>query len=332
MIGYFPDGFKAIYSVAKALDTSETNYEVVGSATIIGTGILQPDTAYPLKISYDQPTNVFTFSVNGTEVTFDADTAPTPALYAREPVRDFKGVNIAAFGGNADGFTSATFDDVEVNGVLRDDFSTPFLDQTKWRYREAVGEVANGKARLNIQANGSMDEVTAYFPNNDFNYLEAKLLVTSNSFIATGATGVTRLAGYYYNDSVAFPTGFTGNVWTDFRLSLNSSGVLSANCFGYKLTTDDEYGPGEMVFNHPFTTTLAFDTEYSLSIERKGTIFIFKLDDESFTYNVTTPMYEPWNGETLGQHRQIRARVYGQNATEFTGCYMETTVDDVRIK
>ena len=100
---------------------------------------------------------------------------------------------------------------------------------------------------------------------------------------------------------------------------------MDAKCQLWRHDDADPWGAGTVIFTQSFTTPINFDTEYTLSIERKGTQFIFKLDNETYAYNVTTAMHEP----SIGQHRQIRSRVYADPGE--TG-YMKTTIDDVRVE
>ena len=317
-IGDWGSGLRAIWSVDKILDDNGDSWETIESGTLIGTGTLSHDTPYQVKISYDG-NNGFTFEVDGQSASF------TGPVRVRGPVNNHKALTVAALGNAGNGYISATFDDVIINNnnpTIYDDFSAAPLDQTKWSSLEAVREIANGKARMNVQAEGYTNQVTARFPDNNFNYFEAKFLVESGSLISSGARGIVRIGGTYYNETGTPYDGEKNDVWIENRITLNDSGSLYAWCHLWRLDTSDPWGPGTRLFYQEFTTPLSLDTEYTLSIERNGSQFIFKLNNETYTYNVTTAMHEV----SGGQHRQIRARIDADPGE--TG-YMKTTVDDV---
>ncbi|MCG8549679.1 MAG: DUF4214 domain-containing protein, partial [Desulfobacterales bacterium] len=216
-----------------------------------------------------------------------------------------------------------TFDDVIINdGVtLYDDFSSSPLDTTKWASLEEVRDILDGKVRLNTQAKDARAQSDLRFPDNDIDYLEAKFIVKSDSKISSGARGIIRIAGYYYNETGVY-NGYQNDVWADIRITLRDDQSLDALCLMTRVTTVDE-SVFDTFFEQSFTTPISFDREYILSIEKSGSQMIFRLDDEIITYNVTTPMHAP-----SSVHRQIRSRVYADEGE--TG-YMKATVDDVFI-
>ena len=86
------------------------------------------------------------------------------------------------------------------------------------------------------------------------------------------------------------------------------------------MDTYDSWGPSTSLFYQEFATP-AFDTSYTLSIEFTGSTFIFKCNDETYQYDITTPMYPPSE-----QYRELKSRVY---ADPGESGYMRANFDDV---
>ena len=318
-------GLEAFWAVDEALDDNLTNWENKGSGTLIGPGTLNYITSYTAKIKYDG-SNGFEFIVAG------VSSGPVVGPFRqRAAVTLFKGLitGINANGGSGSGFVSAMFDNVYINNnvTVYDDFSTTPLDQTKWGILEFAREISSGKLRLNVQAEGSQQDAKITPRNQNTAYLEAKVLVESGSQVSPEALGRARIAGYYYNDSRGPGSGqnynaYEGNVWISNHIDLDESDNLTANCFLWRMDTEDDNGPGTMLFSQGFTTPIAFDTTHALSIEFTGSAVIFKCNNETYQYDITTPTYPPHEG----QFRYLLSRVY---ADPGESGYMKVNLDDV---
>lgn len=321
-IGDRGSGLEAFWWVGEALDDDLTNFEEKGSGTLIDPGTLNYGTAYTAKIEYDGA-NQFTFTVDGVSYTFATGPARQQAA-----VTEFKALatRIVSDGGSGIGYVSALFDDVYTDGTLYDDFSTAPLDQTKWQDLEFVREISSGKIRLNVQAEGSRTDATLKPNDQTTAYLETKVLIESGSQVSTGARGIARIAGWYYNDSRGPGSGhdyneYEGDVWVSNQISLDDSNNLTAYCSLSRMDTYDTWGPSTSLFYQEFATP-AFDTSYTLSIEFTGLAVIFKCNNEIYQYDITTPTYPPYEG----QHRQLRSRVY---ADPGESGYIKANFDDV---
>ena len=252
-------------------------------------------------------------------------------LRQRAAVSLFKGLTtgIDSNGGSGIGFVSGLFDNVFINNDINvyDDFSTTPLDQTKWQVLEFAREISGGKLRLNVQAEDSQQDATFAPRNQNTAYFEAKVLVESGSQVSSGAIGRARIAGFYYNDSRGPGSGqnfnsYESDVWVSNHIILDESNNLTANCYLWRMDTEDDQGPGTMLFYQDFTTPIAFDTTYTLSIEFTGSAVIFKCNNETYQYDITTPTYPPHEG----QYRQLKSRVY---ADPGESGYMKVNFDDV---
>ncbi|MFC1789004.1 carbohydrate binding domain-containing protein, partial [Thermodesulfobacteriota bacterium] len=320
-------GLEAFWEVVKSLDDDWTS-EIIGSGTLIEPGTLDYNTPYTAKIEYDRWStsgNGFQFTVAGASGVF------VGPFRARAPVNSIKSLStgINAPNGSGVGFASALFDNVYINNeeTVYDDFSTAPLDQTKWIADEEVTEIANGKLRLNRQGFNNQSQVTLKLVDYDAPYLEAKVRIESGSQLSPGASGIARIQGFYYNDSRGPGSGqdynkFEDDVLVQVRLQLDSNGDLKAIARAEK-SEDANQTIWTTLFDQYFTTPIQFDTDYVLSIGYADSQLIFKCNDETLSYAITTPEYSPF-----GEHRMLRSRVYldpGESG------YIKAQFDDVYI-
>ncbi len=319
-------GLEAWWYVFEYLDDNLNNYEEKENGTLIGPGTLNYGSTYTAKLEYNG-TNGFIFTVNGiSNPPFTGPPQQRAAMTEHKALVTRVHVHSGSTG-NGTGYVSALFDDVYINNqaTAYDDFSTAILDQTKWQNLEFVREISGGKLRLNVQAEGSQTDATLTPNDQTTAYLEAKVLVESGSQVSPGARGRVRIAGYYYNDSRGPGSGQDyngkeGDVWVQNRIKLDDSNNLTAIFSISRRDTSDPSGPSTSLFYEE--SPIAFDTEYTLSIEFTGSTLIFKRNDETYQYDIATPTYPP----SEGQSRQLKSRVY---ADPGESGYMKASFDDV---
>ena len=320
-IGDRGSGTEAFWEIIEFLDDNLTSWASIGSGSL---GLLGPAPFYTATLAYNNVTDQFTIDVGGTGVS-------VPVVDQRPAQTPFKGITarIDADNGSGSGFVSIEVDNVFTNNAVFDTFDSPPLDRTNWQELEVVREIASGKARLNVQADGERSDITLNPGNQATDYLEAKVLIENESHVSPGARGMTRIAGWYYNDSRGPGSGLPyngnqGDVWVNNLISLGDNHNLSASCSIIRIDTDDSWGPGTTLFNQDFQIPIEFDTEYTLSIELSDSKIIFKCNNESYEYDISTPMYPPADG----RHRQLRSRVTADPGE--TG-YMKVRFDDVFV-
>lgn len=161
----------------------------------------------------------------------------------------------------------------------------------------------------------------------DRRYIEAKVLIDSDSEVPTDNEGFARMSGLYYNDSRGPGSGqpydgMVGDVFVSNRLIIEYMGQLKAIAGIYRF--DDVDGTaGQSLLWQEFSTPISYDTEYTLSIKHYRTSFWFKCNDETITYQVTTDMYEPSE-----EWQAFQSRVYADPGE----CgYLKSQFDDVYI-
>lgn len=183
-------------------------------------------------------------------------------------------------------------------GSLYDDFSGTELDPNRWWWWEGnseyVREVSDGRLNMHVKGDGQRSTVTVAMPQRY--YVEAKVMIKSDSQILTGAQGVARIGSYYYNDTYGPGSGLDynedeGGVWVDNRLILNDDGTLRARAMAWRSNDADGFD-GETLFMENFQSVINFDTYYRISIEFTGSELIFKCNDEILRYTITSPIYD----------------------------------------
>jgi hypothetical protein len=320
------NGLEATYEIAETLDDNWDTWNTWAEDTI-STGLSYNQT-YTLKISYDEGSHEFTFTLNGVApITVSGANLPVNARDAVEPYKNLTtGFNNAESGVNV---IHAQFDNVKINnqGTVYDDFVSSPLDQTKWQSLEFVRELSNGELRANVHAEGEREDVDSNPEDEDTAYFEAKVLIESGSQLSSGADGHARLAGWYYNDSRGPGSGQDyngriGDVWVSNRIRLDDNGDLNARCWVWRCDTVDPWDSNAPnLFEQDFNTTINFDTFYTLSIEFTGSAIILKCNDETYQYNITSSTYAPSE-----HYRVLESRVYADPGE--TG-YLKTKYDDV---
>lgn len=166
-------------------------------------------TKYILYIEYNPSVNQFTFKVgSGDPVTFESKTygtsdgLPGRAENAHNPWKSLY-TYAQTSSASESAFISATFDNVYVNGLLYDDFSTPPLSSLKWNTYEFVREISEGKLH-------SKSRSSSGYTSSANNVLEFVYPLSINNFQATVA-----LVGYQNPQGLLELAGISGAFYND---------------------------------------------------------------------------------------------------------------------
>ncbi len=321
-IGDRGSGLEAWWEVHESLDDEGNTWEEKGSNTLTVPGLAFGN-PYTAKIEYDGA-NGFTFTVAGVSDSFTGPARQAAEFYS------YKGLETGVYGSSGTGYASALFDNVFVNNAAYDNFSTAPLNQTKWSNDEEIREIANGKLRLNRLGFDGQSQITLPLAAYDTPYLEAKVRIESSSQLSPGALGIARIQGYYYNESRGPGSGqdyneYEDDVFVQIRLQLEDNGNLKAVAMVDR-SEDANETTYTSLFSQDFTTNINFDTDYTLSIEFRESMLIFKCNDETLSYDITSPIYTPF-----GEQRSLRSRVYldqgesGYIKAQFDDVYVEQT-------
>jgi hypothetical protein len=322
-IGDQGNGLEAYWQVLEYLNDNLTDWDIIGSGTLIPAGRLTHGMPYTVKIKYDG-TNRFQFTVDGET---QSVVGPSRTRAAVKPLKGLlTGTGTSSGSASGTGYVSALFDDVYINNgaIPYDTFDSASLDQTKWQGLEVVRELSGGKLRMNVLAKDSDYTIGNSLKDNPA-YLEAKVTVKSGSWVSAGTHGIAGIVGGYYNDTRGPDSGdeyygYEGNVaaqnWIEFDHNNNlKAGSAVIRC------DDANRSTWTRLFSQEFSTPISFDTPYTLSIEFTGSEFIFKCNDETTSYQVTTATYEPYDKD-----RSLESKV---DADPGESGYMKADFDDV---
>ena len=317
-IGDRGNGLEAFWTVKEMVNGS---LEEKGAGTLIPPETLEYEAGYIVKIIYDGD-NGFEFTVD--EIT-DLFTGPDRQRDAVDPLKYFI-TAVNASGGSGKGYISVLFDKVYINegSSAYDNFEVMPIDQTKWQNIEGVLEIDDGRLCMNVQASGYTIAAENRLKESP-DYLEAKVNIKSSSWISEEAMGRARIVGWYYNESHGPGSGYyydqyLGNVLARNWIVLDHNDNLKAVASVTRFTKSDLSSYSEL-FHKEFTTPIKFNTDYALSIEFTGSSLIFKCNDESASYQITTNVYDPYD-----KSRWLESRV---DADSGKSGYIKVNFDDV---
>ncbi|MFH0729814.1 MAG: DUF1566 domain-containing protein [Pseudomonadota bacterium] len=323
-IGDRGNGLEAWWWLGEFTADDYDDYEEKGTGSIPVSG-LQYGVAYTVKLEYDGASG-FVFTVAEQAASFNSGPERQ-----RDAVGKWKALRTGAYGytgATGAGYVSAAFDNVYINGetTAYDTFDTA-LDATSWIDLETVKEVDNGSLRLNQQGLNSRSEATEYLSEVNASCIEVKMRIESGSIVSSGAQGCCRMGGNFYNDSKGSGSGVDyngkeGDVFCLVELALNDDGSLQSIAQIWR-TTDAGGNSYTNLFNQTFNMPIAFDTDYTLSIEYGNGQLVFKCNDETAGYTIPTPEYEPY----------LPLRLLTSRLSLDTGesGYLKSRIDDVYV-
>ncbi len=322
-IGDNGNGLEAYWWVIQYLNDNLTDWDTIGSGTLIPPGRLTHGIPYTVKIEYDGA-NRFQFAVDGETRSFVGPSRTRAAVKPQKFLVTGTGTSSASASGT--GYVSALFDNVYINNeaIPYDTFDSAPLDQTKWQGLEVVRELSGGKLCMNVLGKDTKNFIGTTLKDNPA-YLEAKVTVKSSSWMRPGASGTAGIIGRYYNDSRGPDSGekyngHEGNVSARNRIGIDPNNNFKAGAEIYRYN-DANQSTWTRLFSQDFSTPISFDTPYTLSIEFTGSEFIFKCNNETTSYQVTTDTYEPYNKD-----RSLESKVY---ADPGESGYIKADFDDV---
>ena len=211
--------------------------------------------------------------------------------------------------------------------LIYDPFQSMLIDSSKWDRYELVREIADGTLHMDIRGYDERATNEIWLTENDTPYYAAKVLMEGGSGVLSGAYGAVAIAGYFYNDSRNGTTipynGEEGNVWCDIRIGIEDDGSLIAHAFGDRYNNADGTS-ATRIFTTSFSTPIRYDTEYDLSIELKDTFIIFKCNEETRAFPISTPIYP-----SSLKLRRLMSRLYADPGEEG---YVKGRFDNVRVE
>jgi hypothetical protein len=323
-------GLEAFWCVKEVADDEGSHSNTLGEGTLVAPGTLTLGATYILGLVYDEPGQQIRFAIHdiaGTQMAnaaFAIDNRQSPA---NQP--DWL-LSAAAY--DDSGYVDVEFDNVYTKTTANDDFSLydtfDHFDASKWDTSQKTRMIEDGTLILMAQSLGESQYTISAFQDNP-DYIETEVTISSESDIPAGDRGSARIDGYYYNDSVPInqQTGSKGNVFATIAIE-DQAGDLSARCYLLKML-DDDAKQEETIWEQSFEDiSIQYDTTYTLTLEYTHTALIFSLSDgvntRSHTYTIpdTSSVYAPHS-----EYRCLRTRLCGCGNTG--GGLMKATFDNV---
>jgi hypothetical protein len=288
------------WNVVRFTSADCASSEVITGGKFTNTEVIS-GTAYPVSMDWDG--NKFIFAYNGVSQTY------TPSTPINPPNTSFKSL-YTRISNNAgkDGYISAYFDDIKVNGVLYDDFTADRIDQTKWANYEFVRAIKDDEQHLVLLARGTTNSTT--FTENvlpiaapeTVGTLQATVVAhtLSSSGDAKGRHALVGVGGRFFNDGTA-GDGYVGDIGATAFLRTTPEGLRGRWKVMRFTGTDDSQA--ETIAQGDSKKAILLDKPYTLSVSWDGTKFTFVGNKETFTYTppitVTanaTNAKAPWKG------------------------------------
>ena len=334
VIGNRGSGLEAWWEIWESLDEN-FDQEFGEWGTIIPPGTLATGNKYLVTIQYDGGSG-FVFTVKG--MSSGAVTGPPKQAGPTWPSRQLEtrvrfGFNNAS--GNImeqlldDGTPAAfaaLFDDVSADGVTFEDFTATQLDQTVWWQDQIRRQIESGKLSLSLTGQGDQVDERLYLKDASVDYLSARAKMLGNSMLPIGTRGRIRIDGIWYNSEYDTADGESyngkeGDVFARLSLDRREDGSMNASAYAERVD-DPEWTTFTELFHYTFPTPVALDTEYEMSIERRGNQILFNFNGDSYIHNILTPVYPPSSDNIW---KSVHGRVQSGPGR------LELTVDDIYI-
>jgi len=336
-------GLKATWSVLKSSDPYYSVWETLGSGDF--TTIIDLGTTYALYVGYDVGGNQFTFKVGAEEQTFGPTGLPDRDAIGIDAWKSLS-TQVEAADSTSSGYISATFTNIYVNNSLYEDFSSVFLDPTKWwipysiidgefhNFDELVREVSEGTFRSKIRSQSPVTEVYSRleFANpSSIRFIRTKVTpLQYQNEDNQGARVEACIAGHFYNEETS-NIGYAGEVEAKIWIggNWNGGGATPAARWWVAKFLNSTGTFRQILDQGTFTIPITLGTTYVLSIRMNANQLTFTIEhsvtgaaEEAIYVPVTSinPPSIPWKG--------IGTFVY--NATDLEAT-IEALFDDVMV-
>jgi hypothetical protein len=206
-----------------------------------------------------------------------------------------------------------------------DGFDSEFIDSTKWEESDhRIREILNGKLRMGASGSTHGHTNQLFLATPVTGYLESKITIQSDSIVLGDGYGYARIGAYFYNSELG-PGSFNayvGNVWGHVEIILENDNTLKATATLLKITEPGQT-TWDILLDQEFFIDLDFDTEYTVSMELKGSEFIFRCGDEEIIYQIQTPIYAPYE-----PYQHLATRIYPEEGSAVS---VKALFDDVKL-
>jgi hypothetical protein len=205
---------------------------------------------------------------------------PFKGLYAK--IKDNVGLNGRIF---------AHFDDVEVNGVLYDDFSADLIDQTKWGSYEYVRTIDDTAQHLVLMARGVTESATLTDNNlaiaspESVGAVQATVTAAELDLTANGlGNPFVYVGGRFFNDGLGGPGAYEGDIAAFIKLQKTKDGVMYLGKWKVLKFTGDTLADQELIADGDSGKAILLNKPYTLSVSWDGSRFTFVGNKQTVHY------------------------------------------------
>lgn len=315
-----PSGLYGRWSVYRFTNAVGTTAATLGWGDFTTPIVMGP--TYTLFIGYDSSANQFTFRIGSEEYTFGPTGLPTRL---RDPNSPWKSLTIRTQidDDESSGYIAAAFDNVYVNGIPYDDFSSSTLNPAKWIAYEFARELTDGKFRSKVRSGPAstshLNSGLSFSYPTRIHSIRAKVtpVLYQNDYGLEIGAGIS---GIFYHDGTP-GTGYTGDV----------AGIVGIGGFGptpeagwqVVRLTDDTGQNWEVLAQGSFLTPVALGNTYVLWVGWDGTRLTFRFEGEEASYTPGTPIHPP-----NVPARTVGNRIYNPAGNE---AFIEAYFDDLVV-
>jgi hypothetical protein len=291
-----PDGLRGNWGVVRYKNSAGTDYEVLKGGNF--TTPISVGSTYTLFIAYNSGAHRFVFRLGSEEKSFGPTDLPARAGIPGDPLKALT-TRVEVSDDTSSGFISATFDNVNKNDSLYDDFSSSIIDEAKWTDYELVREISGGELRSAVRSssgnNSSIFNRLAFVDPSSINVIQAKVTPVAYEN-EEGLNIVARIGGNYFNDGTP-GGGSLGEVGAEVFIGGFNGEANPAAGWAVWTYADFEGNHPTLIETGNFSKPISLGDTYTLLIGWTGSNFIFRIDDEEARYVPATainPPNEPW--------------------------------------
>ena len=269
------------------------------------------DVEHTMTIGYDQASAVVYAVFDSVRTEYPITTGH---FAAQDPSHEFQ---LRATG---DGTVAVgNFSSVTTNLFAADDLSV-YAEES--RYAD-VGEndnvsIENGKIRISVVGteSGAVQTNRNFRALGDNDFVEAKIMLSSESTLEGEGSNLIRVRNYVYNeiqDGGIAEDDRSGEVFAAVNLFARQDGQVMAD-LSITRSDNENFSESTTLSNDPddpfplLANDLAYDTEYTASIQfdRASNQLVFKFEDAEYKYDIQSPTYKPGIGDGAGVGARIR--------------------------
>lgn len=280
---------------------------------------------YKLSILFEPNLKRFTFTVDGTSLTWTSQHTINPPNIPWKAIRT--DVWFPPNAENLSGSVTATFDNViakdnDGNIIVNDDFSSSMINPEDWKNFEIVRETSGGKLWSELRSENQNLGNTLSFKNPEtINDFQAKVIVHEFQN-PNGSNARARLGAYFYNDTGG--SSSIGDVWAE--VSIGGRGGTPVASWSVSRKNDEAGNSWTSLKSGVFPINVQLGEVYTLFLGWDSTKIIMKCNEFVETYTPITPIYPPFD-----KTKALSTRISPPTQPSLYSAFISATFDDVVV-